>query len=159
MKHPVIASGVSSMVEFLAEVEPLLVQQWRELAADQERVPMVPDYAVYLGLWQAGACHVVTARDDGKLAGYIVFFVRCHPHYATTLMAFADSFYVLPEYRKSLLALRMVKHAIADLKRCGVQVVHCYAKPFNNLGKVLEYAGMTPTETTYRLNVEDFKDE
>lgn len=139
------------------EIEEYFYPQWRELAPDQERVPMLVDLDVYQRAWFAGMLHIVTGRnEDGKLVAYAAFFLRQHPHYAGTLMAYADTFYVTPDSRGAMLGMRLIKESLKALKARKIKVVYTYAKFVNQLGRIFERVGMAPTEVCYRINTEDF---
>lgn len=105
----------------LPEMEPLWAEHYREVARDQAHIPLAPDYATYAELDQRGALHVVTARAEGRLAGYLVAVVRPHLHYRTTLHAFFDLYYLSPTHRRGHAGVQLFRAAEQSLKTRGVR--------------------------------------
>jgi L-amino acid N-acyltransferase YncA len=92
---------------FVQEARPLFPAHWAELALDKDEVPLDPNYDEYLQRYQAGQCLIVTAREDGTLAGYSVNFVAPGLHYRTCLTLTTDIYWVRPDARGARMGLEM----------------------------------------------------
>lgn len=133
------------------ELAPLFKRHWREIALNQDKVPLDPDWDRYLNYDLAGFLHCLTARRDGALAGYIFFFVHPHIHYASTPWAQTDIFWIAPEYRGGMTFIRMLNESEAYLKRLGAKVVYLNRKLHfdERLGNLFERKGYRPIELVY----------
>ena len=90
-----------------AEMLPLLVRHWREVALNHADVPLDIDEAKYADLDEKGQLHIVTARRHGLLIGYHVTIVATHLHYQSTLHGITDVYWVAPECRHGVTAMRL----------------------------------------------------
>lgn len=82
------------------EMAPLWDSHHAEVAIHHEEVPLDPDVAEYARLCANGQLCIVVARMEGRIIGYFLSIIKPHLHYRTTLHAFTDVYYVLPEYRE-----------------------------------------------------------
>ena len=130
------------------EAEPLLEEHWREIAHYQD-IPLKPDRAVYSKLEDRGQLRCYTARDDGMLVGYVVFFVCRNPHYSTSLQANQDVLFLAAQHRRGLSGVRLIRHAEECLRAEGVQVIYHHAKRTNKVGDLLERLGYELVENIY----------
>jgi hypothetical protein len=86
--------------------------------------------------------------SEGAPAGYQIFLVSQHPHYAGVKTALADAVYVKPEFR-GLLGGKFLLWADAELKHMGVDAVLRSAPKIMGHGGMLERAGYKEQETHY----------
>lgn len=132
------------------EVKPLVERHWKELALYQDDVLLDPDYATYEAANEAGMSLAFTARIDGELIGYALYWVRPHMHYKTTLCAVSDLFWIAPEHRNFGVGSGMFAFIEDELKRRGVKIVHTTFKTAHPAaGKLLEMRGHTLVEYAY----------
>ena len=136
------------VVDIWAEAQPLLVAHWREIAHYQD-IELAPEFSVYEVAEQHGNLRCYTARAGTKLVGYAVFFVRHNPHYRNSLQAVQDVLFVLPEHRKGMAGVRLIRHAEQSLKAEGVQVVYHHVKRTNQVGRLLGRLGYDLVEEIY----------
>ena len=127
---------------------PLLQAHWREIAHYQD-IELKPDVETYARLQAAGQLRCYTARDSGRLIGYVVFFVRPNPHYATSLQAHQDVLFVALDYRKGMVGVRLIRFAEQRLKAEGVQVIYHHAKRTNKVGELLKRLGYELVDEIY----------
>lgn len=133
----------------LAELYPHFLDHWRELG----RYPF-PDIepgfneSLYIALEAAGGLRVFTARDNGALVGYAVFFLQLHPHHTSALYAMEDMLYVLPA-RRGFTGARLIRFVERELAADGVQVITQAVPVTNDWSKLLERMGYTPIEQIY----------
>lgn len=139
------------------EVAPLLHAHWREIAHYQD-IPLEPDTDYYEGLDRAGVLRCFTVRlaggtlvapEPGMLVGYAAFFVKRNGHYRSSLQAFQDVVFLLPEFRKTLVGSRLLRFCDAELKAEGVQVVYHHSKAAHDIGRVLERQGYELVDLIY----------
>jgi hypothetical protein len=136
------------------ELLPIFKRHWREIAIDQETVPLDPDWDYYFAVDERQLLHILTARaSNGKLAGYIFNVVGSHNHYKSTRFANTEMFYLHPYFRKGWQPVRMFKENLAGLKVLGVEIaVINFKLHFQNgrVGKFLARLGYEPTDITMR---------
>lgn len=88
------------METFFRDGQELFPLHYKELALNQDVIPLELDTERYLQAEKDGALAIVTVRDDGKLVGYVVAAILRHLHYASLVCASVDMYWLRPEYRK-----------------------------------------------------------
>jgi hypothetical protein len=141
---------------FAKELPPLFKQHWREIALNQDKVPLDPDWQRYFDYDLAGVLKCLTVRSNGILVGYVFMLVYPHLHYASTLCAVTDMFWLDPAYRRGLAGYRMLATMKKSLQDAGVKVVYANTKLHfeadrGTIGKLFERLGFKPTETLYSI--------
>ena len=151
--QPRLRTLVESFYKIRRELPPLFDRHWREIAIDQDRVPLEPDWDRYLAYTAQGVLHVTTARaPSGALAGYIFNLVGPHLHYASTKHAEIEMFWLAPEHRGGWFALRWFKKNERYLQSLGVKRINVAVKNHfkdARVGKIFERLGYAPVETVY----------
>lgn len=132
-----------------AEMMPLLVKHWHEVALNHAAVPLDIDQAGYKRHDESGALHIVTARRDGMLIGYHVAIISPHLHYASTLHGLTDVYYIAPEFRHGVTGMRLFQRVEKELKARGVKKLYTATKLHLDQGKLFEHMGYTPIERVY----------
>lgn len=130
------------------EIMPLLQTHWREIAHYQD-IPLDPDVDQYNAADDAGMLRCFTARVDGVLVGYAIYFVRSNMHYRSSKQAVQDVLFLLPEYRKSRIGIELIKHCDEQLRGEGVQAVYQHVKQSHNFGPLLERLGYELVDLIY----------
>lgn len=129
------------LTDIRAEIEPLLELHWREIAHYQD-IPLDPDWMLYEHSEDSGILRTYTARHDGLLAGYGVFFLRHAPHYRNSIQAVQDVLFLVPEMRKTTSGNALIAYADEQLAAEGAQVVYHHQKAQHPaLGMVLKRRG------------------
>ena len=144
-----ITCQVEPFPPFLEEVKPILPILWEELALHKEKVPLDPQYNVYLERDAQGGVISVTAREDGKLIGYFVGFIAPGLHYQTCLTCTMDIFYVHPDHRGGGTGYHLFKSAEKELKRRGVQRLFVGSKLHKDASWLFEKLGYEEVERYY----------
>jgi len=126
-------------------------RHWQEIALDKEDVPLDTDWRKYQALEDSGSWRAFAARRDGRVIGYITYFIDFHVRYRTTRYVEADVFFVLPEYRKGTGAgLAMFRAFMQALpKPCKLLVNEKITFQDGRVGRLLEHLGMKPIEVVY----------
>jgi N-acetylglutamate synthase-like GNAT family acetyltransferase len=96
-----------------------------------------------------GAFCGVVARHKGKIIGYWVGFIRPHFHYADSLTAYTDIYFVDKAYRKSGVGADLFKHVEKVLKQRGVQKIFTATKLHLNHSALFKAAGYHETEIVF----------
>ena len=131
------------------EIKPLLDQHWLEIGAGQGDPPMGVAWSVYDALSNQDGLVVVTARDNGKLIGYIVYVLAPGMH-SKGLIAEADVFWMDPDYRKALSGVHLLIAGEDILRAAGAKFVIMKTTLLNDLGAIFERLEYTPIERVYR---------
>lgn len=109
-----------SFEQRLDELKTLLPLHYKELALNQEHVPLSPQYDVYINRERRGELVFITVREAGEMIGYFIGFVAPGLHYSTCLTCTMDIFYIHPDRRGSGVGLKLFRFVEAELKRRGV---------------------------------------
>lgn len=134
---------------FKAEARELFVRHWKEVALNHADVPLDIDHARYDALAAAGGLHVLTARRGGLLIGYQVTIVSPHLHYRSTLHGITDVYWIAPECRHGVTAIRLFQAAERELKKLGVRKLFTATKLHLDQGSLFERLGYKPVERLY----------
>jgi GNAT superfamily N-acetyltransferase len=132
----------------IAEFEPLLKAHWLEIANYRDQVPYDPDFQKYCELDQTGMLFCLTARVDGQLVGYSVFYLTNSPHYKSTLFAINDVFYVDLAHRKGSIPMRLIRESERTARSLGVKRLLWHVKPCNQMSELLNRLGYAFEEQT-----------
>jgi hypothetical protein len=150
---PTYGEGITYQVErwnsIVREFDPFIEPHWKELGLDHIDVPVALDYPSYEKLDNDGHLHVVTVRDNGKLIGYHISLIRNMLHYANTLHAIVDLYYLKQEYRKSKIGVEMFQFAEDKFKELGVIKIINGSKIHLLHDKLFLGLGFKPTEIIY----------
>lgn len=140
---------VESLTERLPELMPILPLHYDELALNQEKVPLDPQYDVYLERDARGEIMFVVVRDAGALIGYFIGFVAPGLHYRTCLTLTLDIFYIHPDHRGNSTGAKLFKAVEVEAKRRGVQRMFVGSKTHLDASWLFERLGYTKVETYY----------
>jgi hypothetical protein len=153
-----ITAHVERLQDTLEELKPLFDPHWQELALDQDKVPLDPQYGVYLEREAAGQVLLVVMREAGKVVAYFVGFVAPGLHYQQTLTLQMDIFWLHPNYRDEdslsqleahMVALELFQTVRDEAKRRGVQRWFVGSKLHKDASRVFEELGMVEVERYY----------
>lgn len=144
-----ITCHVESFEERLEELQALLPLHYKELALNQDRVPLAPQYHVYIERERSGGLVFVTLRDAGELVGYFIGFIAPGLHYSTCLTCTMDIFYVRADRRAGSAGVRMFRFVEAELRRRGVQRWFMGSKIHADASALFKRIGAAPVETYY----------
>ena len=131
------------------EAQALLNLHWLEIARDRDTIELSPAVEQYEHLEKAGQLLIVTMRADGALVGYHASFVRPHLHYAKSLTAFTDLFYIHPDYRQGRNAWRLFTKVEDELKKLGVERMFASCKLSLDLLPLFTALGWTEIERNF----------
>jgi GNAT superfamily N-acetyltransferase len=144
-----ITAQLETMREGFPELIAIFPLHYEELALNKDKVPLDPQYDLYLAREDRGEVIYVTLREDGKLIGYFVGFVAPGLHYKTCLTCTMDLFYVHPDHRNGLGGLRLFRAVEKELRRRGVQRWFVGSKIHKDISRLFEALKFDPVETYY----------
>jgi GNAT superfamily N-acetyltransferase len=153
--------SVETVDQVLEDIKPLLQNHWDEIAAYKDKIPLAPNYGEYLKVEKAGNLLICTVRDDGKLVGYSIYFVRQGVHYSKNIVAVNDIFYVAPSHRRrrvnqELVATALIKYAEIILKQSRlVSVISMRIKVWKDWSTLAERQGYKRVEYVHQKYVGD----
>jgi GNAT superfamily N-acetyltransferase len=152
MEH--LSVQVEAYGDMLEEAKPLYQRHWEELALDQDAVPLAPDWERYAALEAAGALSIVTVRARGRLVGYSFMVVQRGLHYATTLEARMDMFWIAPEHRGRMGGVRLFREVERELIRRGVRRVYAGSKLHRDSSRLFLALDYKPIEQWFSKMLE-----
>lgn len=144
-----ITAHVESFEQNLEYLKPLLPIHYKELALDQDKVPLSPQFDKYVAAEQRGELMFVTLRKAGQMVGYFIGFIAPGLHYSTCLTCNMDIFYVLPDHRGSGTGFQLFKFVEQQLKKRGVDRMFVGSKMHKDASWLFEKLNYTPVETYY----------
>ena len=146
-----ITAQVEDMTpEAIEELQDLLAVHYEELALDKDKVPLDPQYELYLKKQAEGTILYVTLRERGNLLGYFIGSVAPGAHYKTCLTLIMDIFYVSPTHRGRRGGVILMNAVEKEAKRRGVQrwfMGHKTHMP--DAGRLFKLFGLREVETYY----------
>src|SRR5262249_35716557 len=131
------------------DTDNIFVLAHRELYGDTrpEDYPTVGD--MFERMDNAGLFKMFTARDAGRLVGYVNFMVAKSIHPGPSwIEARHNSVYVRPEYR-GWIPIALLKFAEKELAAMGVSAISFGTRLDRPLGKLYERMGYKPIEIIY----------
>ena len=144
-----ITFHVESFRQSLPEFEPLLPLHWAELALNQDKVPLKPQWNLYFQREDAGELLFVAAREEGKIVGYFIGFVSPGLHYETCLTCIMDIMFIQKDKRIGTAGIRLFKFVETELVRRGVQRWFVGSKVYADASALFERLKFTKTEVFY----------
>lgn len=108
------------LADIAREAAPLVQQHWREVALFQDKLDLDPDWDRWLQLEAAGVLHILTARKDGLLAGFVFSYILPSMLYAGKRWATTEGFWLDPIWREGINGIRLFRENEAGLRERGV---------------------------------------
>ncbi len=144
-----VSIGRESYAQLHADIVPLMVDHWREVALYQEEIALDPDFERYRRLEAVGNLVALGARRGCELIGYSVFILHKHLHYKDCLVASNDVLYVAPDERHGGTGIRLIRASERELAHLGVQRITWHVKPKNDFSALLKRMGYATEETIF----------
>lgn len=134
---------------FLTDVMwPLLERHYKEISAFQD-IPLKPNFEKYLLMEKAGCLRCFTARHNGELVGYQVFFVNFNLHYSTSYQAVQDVLFIEKTKRGMGMGEAFMDWCDHELAKIGVELVYQHEKLAHPFGKLLKNLGYKQVENIH----------
>jgi GNAT superfamily N-acetyltransferase len=159
--HPAEKSGVVFGLEKIAEIQSEIEVLYQEHFAETEKLYLEEecnmDYERYKASEAANQFVVFTARADGKLVGYLQYYVFRDMHTQAFFQAREDAFFVTKDYRGRRIAPNLLAFAEDALKHLGCKYVGMSNKaPVGgpDIGPFLEREGYKSVATFFFKKLE-----
>lgn len=133
----------------LPELKALLPLHYEELALNQDKVPLSPQYEIYFERERRGELLYMTMREAGALIGYFIGFIAPGLHYSTCLTCTQDIFFIHPDKRRGLHGPRLFRAVEHELRRRGVQRWFVGSKVNSDASALFERLDFEKVETHY----------
>lgn len=133
--------------ELWPDMQQHFLNHWKEVGSFKDYMPDV-DYDTFVALQNDGQLVCCSARDDGRVVGYMIDFVRYHLHYKTVKVAISDAYYIAEPYRAKC-ARKLLKFIESVEQEMGVHSRVTRSKKANNAGRFLELMGYNEAEVTW----------
>lgn len=153
--------------ELADEIVPLGQQSWDECSEikkdtcayhGQRGLAIDPDIDQYLFLAEHQSLIAVTLRDESDvLCGYALLILYKSLHLKTELCGNVDTFYVQPDYRRSM--PRLMSHVEATLRDRGVSIIGWPVTRTGKLHEILERRGYIADDVVMELKLKDLKED
>lgn len=127
----------------------LLGLHWIEVAKNKQLLTVNPDEDLYRRGDERKVVLTVTARHQGQLVGYYVWFLFAHPHYRHVKVAETDLFFLAPEHRTGLNGYRFIKAACRFAQEAGARLLTVRFKVDKDHPELMKRLGFAPTDITY----------
>lgn len=114
--------------EVIKDITPLLTEHYEELALYAGAIVLDPDFDFYQMCEKIGILAIYTARENGVLIGYAIYFVRKHHHYRQHTWAISDIILVQKQHRNYGVASGLFDTLEADMRLNKVDVLHTTTK-------------------------------
>ncbi len=141
-----LSFAVESAPHVMADAMVLFAAHHAEVGQD---MPLKPATQRYLAMERNGGLLACTARRDGVLVGYAVFFILFHWHYADFLVAQNDIIFLDQSARHGTAAIRLMDFAETELARRGVEKVYYHVKLAQDWSAILERRGARQEERVF----------
>lgn len=133
--------------EIIDEIAPILARHWEEVARNQDKIPLAVGWDTYRLMTEAGTCSTVTAREDGRLVGYVINLVAPSLHYMRNVFSVNDAIYLDPACRGRGVADAMMDFCEALLRdKYGVEFCHMHMKMAHDFSPWMKKRGYVPID-------------
>jgi len=145
----VITYQKEAFITIMAELPPLVLEHYKEVSIGENGDDVQVDWKRYVSLEMAGALHILTVRAGGKLVGYHFNMVYPHLRHSDRLCSWSDVFFVLSEYRRGTVGLKLFTENEKMLAKMGVKKVFTATKMHINLQKLMKRLKYKAIETVF----------
>lgn len=127
------------------ELASLLQAHWEEIARNKQINVLDPDYDRYYEAQNMDKLRIYTAREEGVLIGYAVFFINNNAHYQDSIQAVNDVIYIDPNQR-GFASIRLLQFAEQQLLEDNVDIIHMHMKIEHDHPKLFKFLGYEDAE-------------
>lgn len=149
-----ITYQIETFDQVIAEAEKIFQEHWDEIASHKEDRHLKPNLEVRRLLQSKGRLVIATAREAGRLIGYIDWMVYHDPNSSETLTCETDVYFVEDRPNRALVMLAMIRKSLNHMRKMGVT----YARPRTKFkteglgrgaGPIWRALGFKPNEVIY----------
>lgn len=139
----------------LAELYVQRHEHWADRVSGVEGWEADPDLVKYRMLDATGMLNLYVARYDDQIAGYFSLIEAPCLHHRSKKVVNHDLLFVKPEFKKTGVAKKLIKHALKDLKENGFDAIFSISIEDKTL---LRFWGMMGFKTAGVYLVKEFSD-
>lgn len=155
MEHSALTFAVEDWFVCKSAMAWLFPLHWQEVANDKDKIKLNVWYAAYDEMAKIGQLHIVTVRDGERIVGYHWTIIRPHLHYADSLTAYTDVYFLHEDYREGMNGVNLFKFVEASLRAKGVEKMYTASKVKLDKSAIFERLGWTLAETVYTKYIGD----
>jgi L-amino acid N-acyltransferase YncA len=122
------------------ELMPLLELHRQEISAYKD-MKLNVNVEKYIQMNNIGMYKIFVARSEGKLVGYLAYFIAPNMHYSDYVYATQDVIYVDKSSRGAMVGLKLLNEAEKELIKLGVNVATQHVKVKHDISPLMEKAG------------------
>lgn len=138
-----------SFYEMLTELQDILPLHYEELALNKDKVPLSPQYDIYVQKEMSGELIFMVMRENGLMIGYFIGFIAPGLHYSTCLTCQMDIFYIHPEKRGHRYGKELFASVEKELRHRGVDRWFVGSKCHLDASWLFESLGFDRVEVYY----------
>jgi len=138
-----------SFEQMLPELLPILPIHYEELALNKDKVPLSPQYNIYIDRERDGQLLFMVMREAGEMIGYFIGFISPGLHYSTCLTCQMDIFYIRPDRRGHKYGKALFEAVEQENRRRGVQRWFVGSKCHLDASWLFEQLGFERVEVYY----------
>lgn len=151
---PQITYQIEKAADVADELEVHFQAHWDEIASNKHSRKFNPDIGLRLRAEKLGNLVLATARDDGRVIGYILWWLMPDPNAMPAITAETDIYYVEDRSMRGRIMLKMIKFSLDRLAQLGVRNPRPRTKlktlgPGRGAGRLWEALGFHPFEIIY----------
>lgn len=146
-----VVFAVENIAVIRDEAMDVVRQHYDQTAQFKEVQELDPDWEAYDRIEQAGKLWVMTAREDGRIVGYIIMLLSMDMHYRNLRRATEDVHFMIPEDRKGLIGYKMLSQTVNAMREKGVQTVTFRTKASDSHGVLFERLGGVLHDLVYTI--------
>lgn len=135
---------VERLSDVLDEIKPVHQAHWQETEKYRHGIELNPNYEYMCNAEANGRFMLFTVRHEGKLVGNCMMYLSKSTH-TQRWVAEEDTIFILPEYRKGRLGVRLIHYVEQVLRGMGVTEIRVTVKTVNKVGTLLTHLGYNHT--------------
>jgi hypothetical protein len=128
------------------ELLPLLKDNWVRTESLIGAEPMDPAWDKYQKLDEMDLVECITARRNGELVGYIIYFLSLNMHHKTVRSAHGDLLYVKRDPGLGRVVFALIDAAEMSMRARGIKYVGWFVQKGSRVRKILESRGYIDDE-------------
>jgi GNAT superfamily N-acetyltransferase len=125
------------------ELMPMLEQNWKESPSYNQEIALAPNFERYKYMDSQGMVMCLTARDEGRLVGYAIWYVVTSFNYQGK-SGHGVAAYIEEAHRGH--GMDLLRKGEALLREQGIQRFYWFARPGSTLYKLLQRLGYVADE-------------
>jgi GNAT superfamily N-acetyltransferase len=135
---------VERIEDVLHELKPVHAAHWQETERYRHGIALNPDYNYMINAERSGRFMLFTVRNQSGIVGNCMMYLSRSTH-TQRWVAEEDTIFILPEYRKGRLGVRLIRYVEDVLRNMGVTEIRVTVKTVNDVGRLLSHLGYNHT--------------